>query len=239
MSRTRLKVILVGALLGHVAWAAVALQAQAKVASPTYATMAPAAQYMIASPVEEIALARSAAPKAISDGAEVLVLGPTGYTTAATGSNGFVCFVYRSFAAGVDDPVFWNPKVRGPVCMNAAAASTELPVVQFKAKMALAGKSAAEIGKAVEAAKRSRKLPPLAPGAMCYMMSRQQYLGDEPKAWHPHMMWFVEGKAVKAWGANLDGSPVMAGYVAEENSTTLMVVAEHWSDGSPAAAMKD
>jgi hypothetical protein len=44
----------------------------------------------------EIALARSAAPDAISRDAEVLVLGRNGYQTAVTGKNGFVCVVERS-----------------------------------------------------------------------------------------------------------------------------------------------
>jgi len=45
----------------------------------------------------EIALARSAAPASISDGAEVMVLGRVGYTTAAKGGNGFLCLVERSW----------------------------------------------------------------------------------------------------------------------------------------------
>jgi hypothetical protein len=235
--RTILSKVFVIGLLTQMAFSCEMLQAQAPATTSPYATMAPVEQYLISSSADEIALARSGAPKSISDSAEVLVLAHTGYTTAAKGSNGFVCFVYRSFAAGADDPVFWNPKVRGPVCMNPAAARTELPLVLMKTKLALAGKSTTEIAAAVRSALAHKDLPALEPGAMCYMMSRQQYLGDEPKAWHPHMMWFVAGDARKDWGADLDGSPVMAGYISEENSTTLMVVADHWSDGTPAMRM--
>ena len=45
-----------------------------------------------------------------------------GYETAVKGKNGFVCMVERSWAAGIDDPDFWNPKLRSPVCLNAPAA---------------------------------------------------------------------------------------------------------------------
>ena len=88
----------------------------------SYPSMAPVAQYMIASRDAEIALARSAAPESISGDAEVLVLGAHGYETAVKGKNGFVCMVLRSWTAGIDDPDFWNPKLRAPICFNAPAA---------------------------------------------------------------------------------------------------------------------
>jgi len=67
-------------------------------------------------------MARSAAPDSISGDAEVMVLGRHGYETAVKGKNGFVCMVWRSWAAGIDDPDFWNPKLRAPVCFNPPAA---------------------------------------------------------------------------------------------------------------------
>src|ERR1700749_4226092 len=63
-----------------------------------YPAMAPLAQYLIPDQNAEIALARSAAPKSISDAAEVLVLTRSGYTTAVKGSNGFVCMVQRGWS---------------------------------------------------------------------------------------------------------------------------------------------
>ncbi|HVA56997.1 MAG: hypothetical protein WBQ26_00860 [Gemmatimonadaceae bacterium] len=55
--------------------------------------------------------------------AEILVFGATGYETAVRGSNGFVCFVGRSWAQEFGAPEFWNPKIRTPQCWNAAAVS--------------------------------------------------------------------------------------------------------------------
>ena len=66
-------------------------------ASVEYQTMAPIGQYLSASADEEIVLARSAAPPSISKDAEVLVLGPHGYTTAVKGKNGYVCLVDRGW----------------------------------------------------------------------------------------------------------------------------------------------
>jgi hypothetical protein len=68
---------------------------------------------------------------------------------------------------------------------------------------------------------------------MCYMMAKQQYLGDEDKSWHPHLMFFVSGDAANSWGANLPGSPVIAGDDPEERVTVMMVVTRTWSDGTP------
>ena len=86
-----------------------------------YPPMAPIDQYRMTRDAE-IALARSAAPESIARDAEILVFGEHGPETAVQGKNGFVCLVLRSWAASLDDPEFWNPKVRAPICLNAAAA---------------------------------------------------------------------------------------------------------------------
>ena len=82
-----------------------------------YLAMAPVDEYLIADENSEIALARSAAPASISDGAEVMVLGPKGFTTAVKGTNGFLCVVERSWGAATDAPEFWNPKIRSPFAL--------------------------------------------------------------------------------------------------------------------------
>ena len=193
--------------------------------------MAPLDQYLIADENAEIALARSAAPASISDAAEVMVLRRNGYTTAVKGSNGFVCIVERSWGAASDAPEFWNPKMRAPHCFNPAAARTFLPIYLRKTKLVLAGKSQAEIAAETASALDKKELPPLAPGAMCYMMSKQQYLNDHDMRWHPHLMFFVSGDAAKSWGANLPGSPVLATNDPEERVTIQMVPVGAWSDG--------
>jgi len=89
--------------------------AQSQRATMTYASMAPAEGYLMDRD-EEIALARSAAPKSVSQDATVLVLGRQGYQTAVEGKNGFVCMVERGWNAAFDWPEFWNPKIRGADC---------------------------------------------------------------------------------------------------------------------------
>ena len=199
-----------------------------------YPVAAPLDQYLIPDQASEIVLARSAAPASISDGAEVLVLTPDGYTTAVKGGNGFVCLVERSWGKSTDDAEFWNPKVRAPHCLNAPAAKTYLPIFLMKTKLVMAAKSKEEIARALKSAWDSNQLPTLEPNAMCYMMSKDQYLQDDGGHWHPHMMWYVSGDAEKSWGANLAGVPAMSGYVPQDRMTVFLVLVNHWSDGTPA-----
>jgi hypothetical protein len=162
-----------------------------------------------------------------------MVLGRQGYTIAAPGTNGFVCFVERSWAKSTEDPEFWNPKMRAPNCFNEAAAQSVVQIYLMKSQLVLAGQSKAQIVNAIAAAHDAKKLPELAPGAMCYMMSKQQYLNDQGKSWHPHLMFFVAGDAAQSWGANLEGSPLIAANDADARVTVMMVVVHHWSDGTP------
>ena len=163
-----------------------------------------------------------------------MVLGRRGFTTEVKGTNGFLCLVERSWGASTDTPDFWNPKVRAPICFNQAAARTFAPIFLMKTKLALSGKSKTEIVAATDAALDKKELPPLEPGAMCYMMSKQQYLNDQGLNWHPHLMFFVSGDSAKSWGADLPGSPVMAADDPEERVTIMMVWVGKWSDGTPA-----
>jgi hypothetical protein len=202
-----------------------------------YAAMAPLDAYLIADTNAEIALARSAAPASISDHATIMVLGRGGYTTAVQGTNGFVCYVERSWANTTDAPEFWNPTMRAPNCFNDAAARSLTPLYLMKTRLVLAGKSKAEISAEISKAIDSKEVPPLEPGAMCYMMSKQQYLNDVDKNWHPHVMIFASGDAAKSWGANLPDSPVIAAFDPEERMTIFMVWAAKWSDGTPGPAM--
>ncbi len=199
--------------------------------------MAPLDAYLIADQDAEIALARSAAPKSIGDGAEVMVLGRTGYTTAAKGTNGFLCLVERSWANPTGDAEFWNPRNRAPICFNAAGARSFVPIFLMKTRLVLAGKSRTEILAATSAALDSGELPALEPGAMCYMMSKQQYLNDQVKNWHPHVMVFEPVGAAMSWGADKDDSPVIYTNDPEERVTIFMFWVGNWSDGSPGPSM--
>ena len=80
----------------------------------------------------------------------------------------------------------------------------------MKTRLVLAGKSKAEIVQATALAMNKKELPVLEVGAMCYMLSKHQFLTDQGMNWHPHLMFFIPGDTAKSWGANLPGSPVLA-----------------------------
>jgi hypothetical protein len=66
-------------------------------------TYPPIGQYLM--PREaEIALARSAAPPAVSDRATIKVLTATGFEVAERGDNGVTCMVMRGFSAPTFTP---------------------------------------------------------------------------------------------------------------------------------------
>jgi len=192
---------------------------------------APIAQYQTAR-TDEIALARSAAPPSISRDATVLILGATGYETAATGTNGFTCLVFRSWGATLDDPEFWNPKVRAPICLNAAATRTVLPEYLKRSEWVLAGQDLPAIRTQTKAAIASGAFGAPAVGAMCYMMSKQGYLSDKAGHWHPHIMYFLPKTDAASWGANLPGSPMIAFVDPNEPVTTFFAPVPAWSDGT-------
>jgi hypothetical protein len=206
--------------------------AQAQDAKTPYPKMAPVEQYMMADRNSEIALARSAAPESISRDAEVLVLGKHGYETAVKGKNGFVCIVERSWTAGIDDPDFWNPKLRGPICFNPMAVRAYLPLTIKKTELILRGESKAQMFDSINAALDKKEVPPPKPGAMCYMLSKDGFLGDHAGHWHPHLMFFVPQTDATTWGADLPGSPIFAGKDVEDRLTVFLVPVAKWSDGT-------
>ena len=228
--QNRLKFVLFAFAL-HFASACVAAQG----AKDPYPSMAPLDQYLISDEKSEIALARSAAPASISSAAEVMVLQRDGYKTVVTGTNGFVCLVERAWGQGTEDAEFWNPKMRAPHCFNAQAAKSFAQIYLLKTKLVLAGKSRSDIASAVATALDNKELPALEPGAMAYMMSRQQYLNDTGKAWHSHTMFFSPGDMTKSWAADDPNSPVMMVNDPQERVTILLVLADKWSDGTASA----
>lgn len=233
------------------ACAAPALLAAASgaVANPAapYQSMAPIDTYLM-DRAEEIALAKSAAPNSIAKDATVLVLTRTGYETAVTGTNGFVCWVGRGWVGASDWPERWNPKIRGAECQNPQAARSVLPLAKLRTALVLAGRTTAEIIDRIKTALRSKEIPPLESGAMSYMMSKSSYLTDAGEHDMPHLMFFVAVKDATDWGANAPDTPVIGGnywfftpgHEAETASLPPLSVfitgVATWSDGTPAQA---
>jgi hypothetical protein len=229
------KTISLSAALLTVLAAAAPLPVHAQQAAP-YSAIAPMEQYLMPDRNAEISMARSAAPPSISADAEVMVLTAHGYEVAAKGTNGFVCLVERSWMSHFDFSQFWNPKMRGPICYNPPAVKSILPLTIKRTELIQSGLSKEQV---IEAIKKydATELPPLAPGAMCFMMSPAGYLNDQAGHWMPHLMFYIPLADSKVWGANLDGSPVLLNPQFNgkpEPITEFMIPVGTWSDGTAA-----
>ncbi len=178
-----------------------------------------------------------------------MVLGSHGYETAVEGKNGFVCMVERAWMNPFDSPEFWNPKNRGPICLNPAAARTVLPFTLIRTKLVLAGKPKEEVKESVQAAIEAKELPELEAGAMSYMMSKDAYLTDLGHHNMAHLMFYMPLGTV--WAANLidssnhvsepfPGSPLLLAPTYKGNPEPIymfLMPTGVWSDGTAAPAM--
>ncbi|HET6929027.1 MAG TPA: hypothetical protein VFI45_01795 [Candidatus Acidoferrum sp.] len=247
MNRKKMHLIQLSAFMLVVAFIA-SRPVAAQNAKDPYPNMAPVEQYLMDRDAE-IALARSAAPDAISHDASVIVLTRHGYETAVQGKNGWVCWVGRAWLAMFDHPEFWNPKVRAAECINPPAVRSVLPYSYKRTELLLAGHSKQEVIAAIKTAIDKKELPALEQGTVSYMMSKDSYLTDYGGHNGPHMMFYDAAKDGAAWGANLTNSPVLGvnyWYLSAEAypqlksfpplSVFLIGVAK-WSDGTPAPGM--
>jgi hypothetical protein len=216
-----------------------AREMQSQEGKTKYPRMAPVEEYLMPDRNAEMALARSAAPESISHEATVLVLGPYGYETAVEGKNGFVCVVKRGWMSPAEAREFWNPKIRGPICFNPPAERSVLRSTYKRTEMVLAGRTKSEIIDGNKAAFEKGELPPLEPGAMSYMMSKQAYLTDDGDHNLAHLMFYVPPMAGTVWGADLPKSPVMLNpqFKGLQPIDVFVVPVGRWSDGAPAAVM--
>lgn len=221
-----------------------AFQVMAQDSATPYPKMAPLEQYLMDRDAE-IALARSAAPDAISHDASVIVLTRYGYETAVQGKSGWVCMVGRAWLGMFDHPEFWNPKIRAADCLNPPSARSVLPYIYKRTDLLLAGHSKPEVIAAIKTAIDKKELPALEQGTVDYMMSKSSYLTDNGGHNLPHLMFYDTSKDGAAWGANLTNSPVLGvnyWYISAESYPQLksfpplsvfLVGVGKWSDGTP------
>jgi hypothetical protein len=202
---------------------------RAQAPANVYRNIAPLESYLEKSEANEIALAQSAAPPSISRAADILMFDSHGYHRAVTGTNGWTCMVQRSWNNTFDNREFWNPKIRVPICFNAAAGRSVMPVYLERTKWVLAKRSLA----AVAAESKKHTVPDPERGSFAMMMSKNGYLADGVGPAGPHVMVFLANTPRVAWGADLPGSPVGATPGDKPSITVFFLPARTWSDGTP------
>lgn len=193
---------------------------------------------------EEISLARSAGPDAVSADATVLVLTRSGeYEVAARGSNEWVCFVGRGWTgpAPIRDgrrvlsEGNFEPDRRGPQCFNEPAVSSVLAWHRLTTRMFLTGHTADDVEDRVAEALSSGELTVPEAGAMSYMLSPRQQLNPRVGRWNPHYMFYTpyaDGSALYGTRGITTDLPFVTDGGGPWAITT--VVAPAFSDGTPA-----
>lgn len=144
--------------------------------------------YIEMTETREIALARSAAPVSVSRDATIWLLKDGTFKPAVEGTNDNHCLTMRSY-----------PKSVEPICYDAEAARTILPLEIMRFELRSEGLPWSEIDARVEAAIESGDLSVPERPAMSYMLSSAQDLyapdGRHVGAWKPHIMIYMPGMA--------------------------------------------
>jgi hypothetical protein len=171
----------------------------------------------------EIALARTAAPPAVSRDASIMVLTARGFEVAVKGTSGVTCVVNRSHPASLE-----------PHCFDAEGSATVLPMELRRTELLREGKSAEAIDREIAAGLLGGKYRLPRRPAMSYMMSSEQVLYDDEGKhvgkWKPHLMIYYPHLTSADLG--LAGLPsTQAALVVDEGKamSNIMIVVEEFA----------
>jgi hypothetical protein len=174
----------------------------------------------------EIALARSAAPAAVSDDARVLVWNGADFEAAVEGANGVTCYVARSW-----------PESLEPHCFDEEGSATILPIHVLQMKLWDSGAAPEAVDAAIARGLRTGELRLPSRPVMSYMMSAGQRLidddGQSVGAWQPHLMIYYPYLTQEALG--LGAPPSTDAAIVVDPGTPLsniMVVVKDFAPGS-------
>lgn len=169
----------------------------------------------------EVALARSAAPRELSDSADVYVLGPDGHVKVRTGTNGAACLVSRD-----------HPESLYPICYDPEAARTVLHRHLERQRLRVSGLPEDSI--AVRMAEDRSPIPQRA--AVTYMMSRHQVLYSGERrvgTWHPHLMIYMPGLTPADVGTDGLENGNLSISAPGTPDAHFIVMTNEWTDAPP------
>jgi hypothetical protein len=155
-----------------------------------------------------------------------------------------------SWTASIDFYDVWSPKQRGAICLDPAAVRSILPIYYKMTQMTLAGVvSVKERIAGIQEAYAKNEIPPVEPGAMGYMMSKDAYLTHLGHSHNLcHVMFFLPMKASGELGDNDSNSPISSTSMwfpdpdKPDNPLnkelpplrTVPIAVPYWSDGTVA-----
>lgn len=181
---------------------------------------------------EEVTLATSAAPAAISGAADVYAVRGTGPVKLRAGTNGVACMVSRDLHGGSSYPI----------CFDREAARTVMQRELLENTLRSSGLAEEEVQQRVQAGYADGSLPRPVKPAISYMMSPRQVLfsdgsksGRRVGAWSPHLMIVMPHLTLAQLG--LDSTArvdVLQLDRPGQSDAQLIVKVPTWSDGNPA-----
>ncbi len=179
---------------------------------------------------EEIALARSAAPRAVTKDATVWILTDTAYVVAEWGTSGVACFVSRGWIESIE-----------PHCLDAEGAATILPMEMRRVELRHRGMSGEEVEREIAAGLSSGRFRTPRRPVLSWMQSgAQRLISDEGKAvgkWRPHLMIYYPYLTAAELGLgavpDFNGAVLVDGGMPTSN---LMIVTSDFIEPHPMAS---
>ncbi len=168
----------------------------------------------------EVALALSACPVSLAEGAAVYVLGEKGYVKVRDSKNGFTALVTRL-----------SQNAQGPQCMDAEGTRTILPRYMKVAELQAEGRTADEIQRAVANAFASGALRAPTRAGVDYMLSGQNLVPNSKNdvvPFPPHLMSYAPYLTNADLGLDgslgPDGNPAGPVFVAGEGTPHALII---------------
>ena len=176
---------------------------------------------------EEIALARSAAPKAVSGRATVWIFTSSGYVVAEQGTSGVACYVSRSWVESIE-----------PHCFDAEGAASIMPLEMRTVELRHQGLSREAVERELAAGLASGRFRLPRRPALSWMLSgAQRLISDEGRPvgrWQPHLMIYYPYLTAAELG--LDSVPDFKNAVLVDGGTArsnLMIVTREFVEPGP------
>jgi len=169
----------------------------------------------------QIRIARFAAPKEITNHADIYVLGKYGYELVEHGNNGFSCLIERE-----------KPETMEPECYDAEGGRSTLKVRFFVEEQRAKGVSEKEITESVKAGYKSGKFKAPSKSGIVYMLSDYNFVlnPETGKIIHfpGHLMFYAPYATEKTVGAG-EGAPYIV-HPGEPDALMIVVPAQSHSN---------
>ena len=164
----------------------------------------------------------SAAPAEVSSKATIYILGPKGYEKASEGSNGFSCFIWRSFEETMQVSA-------APACFDAVGSGTLMVTAMRREELRAEGKSEAEIKDDIAKGYKDGRYKVPGPGLL-YMMSNENYFYDsDAKQWRTvpsHVMFYAPNKTAKDLGYDSKSTTMVPSLTGSGPEGLIVVLAK-------------